>query len=982
MDSTPSTRSRNRSPRASTAASAQNRSVAQPPAPNGSTQDWIEPPLASPIPSFEDHGGGPYGVLEDMQALGSRPTAKVRGRVKPDGPRKNALNKSLANPMATASNQATPETTPAPMEVLPEQPLVIVDDERDDDYTPRPSKKPAKARLSRSAAINAKSTASPKPTTPSVTASETPVPSSVATPVASATPSAPPVAPPASTVPTAPARHPPNPLPKEEVNRHLKAFDRVIPIPSDPDQRNLHNVVKAAVRKSMEVGNKILGLAIQDVYLESFSDSRLVHLLKGILDQTSTPGEIAVFREHINQAKKKIKAKETAMKKKSPSGIKRTSSPAPEMVPRPSIENQAVPRKPKISLKMTKNTKAASKPVDSPAPLPAKTKPRASSVSSSSSLSSLTSIEETPEPQALMAPHYSPPPYPPRSTVASTTLAAPVDTNGSGKRSSMEAGNDEDDRKFQVKKQKLDETVNRDAPTEESHVRPDLTAIPKVHKNLMVPPVQLTASGARSRDISTDAASSLTEVSSPLSSTSRRNTPKRTSMPAKLFKKKAKTKNSPVKKQAPGQSADEDGTSRRASPGGPDVNEESDNNDYCTACNTSGFLLCCDGCDSSFHLHCLDPPLSQDAPELNEAWYCFGCTAKRAQPQRHSRGLFAALLLNLDKRNPSNFVLPQDIREYFDGVATAKDGKFVEQLATKTRRGAGYDELPDHFKTKDAKGQAILCYNCSLSSLGRREIITCDQCSAHWHLDCLDPPLANAPYRDHTGRKIRDWLCPLHADHALRVMEVPRLADRQFQRERRIHMRRPRGAKVVDTALNRDFINDGVIEIANDSSDDDSEFDEVDVSGVVYRLPEKGIKLDFIDRVRRGRAAEQYYSNPQAYSRPNKRRAMEQTDFFRRSFVEQRTALDLVGLANQQADLDFNGDQVSGLLTTLIAEAPADVVAQMIEAEKEVKSSDTTGPPSPPASDQHTEQSLAQQRKSLELLQTLIARKLATVPDQ
>lgn len=82
-------------------------------------------------------------------------------------------------------------------------------------------------------------------------------------------------------------------------------------------------------------------------------------------------------------------------------------------------------------------------------------------------------------------------------------------------------------------------------------------------------------------------------------------------------------------------------------------------------------------------------------------------------------------------------------------------------------------------------------------------------------------------------------------------MEVPRLADRQFQRERRIHMRRPRAAKVFDTALNRDFVNDGVIEIANDSSDDESEFEEIDVSGVVYRLPEKGIKLDFIDRVRR-----------------------------------------------------------------------------------------------------------------------------------
>ncbi|KAG9974856.1 hypothetical protein KCU78_g22840, partial [Aureobasidium melanogenum] len=103
MDSTPSTRSRNRSPRVPPAASTQNRSVVQPPVQNGPTEDWIEPPLASPIPSFEEHGGGPYGVLEDMQALGSRPSAKVRGRVKPDAPKKSALGKSFANPMATAS---------------------------------------------------------------------------------------------------------------------------------------------------------------------------------------------------------------------------------------------------------------------------------------------------------------------------------------------------------------------------------------------------------------------------------------------------------------------------------------------------------------------------------------------------------------------------------------------------------------------------------------------------------------------------------------------------------------------------------------------------------------------------------------------------------------------------------------------------------------------------------------------------------------
>lgn len=64
-------------------------------------------------------------------------------------------------------------------------------------------------------------------------------------------------------------------------------------------------------------------------------------------------------------------------------------------------------------------------------------------------------------------------------------------------------------------------------------------------------------------------------------------------------------------------------------------------------------------------------------------------------------------------------------------------------------------------------------------------------------------------------------------------------------------MRRPRGAKVVDTALNRDFINDGLVEIAPDSSDTDSEFYDDEVDGVVVRLPEKGIKLDFIDKLKR-----------------------------------------------------------------------------------------------------------------------------------
>lgn len=115
----------------------------------------------------------------------------------------------------------------------------------------------------------------------------------------------------------------------------------------------------------------------------------------------------------------------------------------------------------------------------------------------------------------------------------------------------------------------------------------------------------------------------------------------------------------------------------------------SDNNDFCSACGGSGFLLCCDGCDRSFHFTCLDPPLNQDASELNEPWFCFICVAKRPvtaeQPEKPPRGLFAPLISSLNKRNPATFSLPQTLREYFEGVATDRGGQYVEAVNSKTR---------------------------------------------------------------------------------------------------------------------------------------------------------------------------------------------------------------------------------------------------------------------------------------------------------
>ncbi|XP_058857887.1 chromodomain-helicase-DNA-binding protein 5-like isoform X4 [Acipenser ruthenus] len=50
--------------------------------------------------------------------------------------------------------------------------------------------------------------------------------------------------------------------------------------------------------------------------------------------------------------------------------------------------------------------------------------------------------------------------------------------------------------------------------------------------------------------------------------------------------------------------------------------EEDDHLEFCRVCKDGGELLCCDTCPSSYHLHCLNPPL----PEIpNGEWLCPRC---------------------------------------------------------------------------------------------------------------------------------------------------------------------------------------------------------------------------------------------------------------------------------------------------------------------------------------------------------------------
>ena len=82
----------------------------------------------------------------------------------------------------------------------------------------------------------------------------------------------------------------------------------------------------------------------------------------------------------------------------------------------------------------------------------------------------------------------------------------------------------------------------------------------------------------------------------------------------------------------------------------------------------------------------------------------------------------------------------------------------------------------------------------------------------------------------------KQWRCPAHVDDLLGDLLGP------AHRFRKI-----KGASVIKPAMSRGIKNNGHIEIENSpSEDEDQGFYEQREYGHVYKLPEQGIKLDFI----------------------------------------------------------------------------------------------------------------------------------------
>ncbi|KAF9952849.1 hypothetical protein BGZ70_000447 [Mortierella alpina] len=265
------------------------------------------------------------------------------------------------------------------------------------------------------------------------------------------------------------------------------------------------------------------------------------------------------------------------------------------------------------------------------------------------------------------------------------------------------------------------------------------------------------------------------------------------------------------------------------------------NNDYCEACLGLGEFICCDSCPKAFHFSCCQPPL--DPHDLPDEWNCNECRAVKNPPVPSSAGIFKELLDNVNKTNPKTFSLPSYIQSFFKGVAANSEGEYEDALDQKPRkkRNSNHNsgshvastvrgETDDVLELEDGRGRPRHCYHCNKSALGGRMMISCDYCPLHWHLDCLSPPMASAP------PNTRKWMCPNHADHVL-------------PRRRK---RKDATPVVLDDPLG---LNDGNIEVMPEpeNATKGRSFWDEDTSGVIYKVPERSIKLGFIDRCRRER---------------------------------------------------------------------------------------------------------------------------------
>ncbi|ESK88417.1 clr6 histone deacetylase associated phd protein-2 cph2 [Moniliophthora roreri MCA 2997] len=281
------------------------------------------------------------------------------------------------------------------------------------------------------------------------------------------------------------------------------------------------------------------------------------------------------------------------------------------------------------------------------------------------------------------------------------------------------------------------------------------------------------------------------------------------------------------------------------------------NNDHCSSCRSQGALVYCDGCPRAFHLWCLDPPM-ESIDEGDSSWFCPACTITKNPPRKPPHSLLAPLIHLVETSIPTEYQLPDDIRNFFKDVTTGPRGAYVDTSEIKQPRlnRHGQPEDREAHRLRDRNGQPVLCFRCGTSALPEnvaatapaakrarratakamqyevwKDIISCDYCNLHWHLDCLDPPLSTMP------TFTKKWMCPNHAE---RILAPKKRIPKQ-------------NATPVDITKPSQW-NNGNVEILESDITPAADaqkvaVDEVLINGRRYRIPERVVLLDFWNKI-------------------------------------------------------------------------------------------------------------------------------------
>lgn len=211
------------------------------------SDEWAEPPVRAPVPSFEDYKGlERHGVLEHMAPLGSLPNSKVRARSKQHEPSRRTLHLKNGELKGAREDVSTPEPAP-PVAARRSEPRnteervtrVSSSKERDEDldYTPT-LKGSTKAVLAK----------------------------------------------PASTHPV---------------------FHSPVSSRTAQGRHKLKQIVDSAVSRSNELGDPVLGNAVKELYTESLRNPLVADLLDAVLTQKPSSAQTAEFQSRIKAARKK-----------------------------------------------------------------------------------------------------------------------------------------------------------------------------------------------------------------------------------------------------------------------------------------------------------------------------------------------------------------------------------------------------------------------------------------------------------------------------------------------------------------------------------------------------------------------------------------------------------------------------------------------------------------------------------------------------